>query len=335
MEKRYQVFVSSTYADLQEERKDVLQALMEMDCIPAGMELFPAADEDQWKFIKRVIDDCDYYLIIIGGRYGTTTEEGISYTEKEFDYAIESGLKVVALIHGSPDEIPFGKSEQDPKLREKLLEFKGKVMDGRLVKFWKTAEELPGLVALSLTKTIKAYPATGWIRANHAAKEEILGEINELRKENSKLQALNSELSQHVKSEISNIADFDSKYTIHGSYKTENRGYSPSKHAFEQELSWRELFAIISPYLRERPNEGSVKLKLAELLKIKSTGKDTGYSTTIDDQEFNTLALQLAAYGLIETRYTKTTKGEMALFWFLTSKGERTMVENRVIKNEG
>ena len=48
MEKRYQVFVSSTYADLQEERKTVMQALLELDCIPAGMELFPAANEDQW-----------------------------------------------------------------------------------------------------------------------------------------------------------------------------------------------------------------------------------------------------------------------------------------------
>ena len=87
MEKRYQVFVSSTYADLKQERQHVIQALMEMDCIPAGMELFPAADEEQWEFIKRIIDDCDYYLLIIGGRYGSTTPEGISYTEKEYDYA--------------------------------------------------------------------------------------------------------------------------------------------------------------------------------------------------------------------------------------------------------
>lgn len=53
MEKRYQVFVSSTYADLKDERQHVLQALMEMDCIPAGMELFPATDEEQWEFIKK------------------------------------------------------------------------------------------------------------------------------------------------------------------------------------------------------------------------------------------------------------------------------------------
>src|SRR6185503_5392570 len=112
MDKRYQVFVSSTYADLQHERQRVIQALMEMDCIPSGMELFPAADEEQLKFIKRVIDDCDYYLLIIGGRYGSVGADGVSYTEQEYEYAVSRGLKVIAVIHENPDEIPFGKSEK-------------------------------------------------------------------------------------------------------------------------------------------------------------------------------------------------------------------------------
>ena len=68
MDKIYQVFVSSTFTDLQEERKEVMQALLELDCMPAGMELFPASNDDQWTLIKRVIDACDYYLLIIGGR---------------------------------------------------------------------------------------------------------------------------------------------------------------------------------------------------------------------------------------------------------------------------
>lgn len=67
--KKYQVFVSSTYEDLVPERQEIMHALLELDCIPAGMELFPAADEDQWSLIKGVIDDCDYYLVVIGGRY--------------------------------------------------------------------------------------------------------------------------------------------------------------------------------------------------------------------------------------------------------------------------
>ncbi|MGP5544636.1 DUF4062 domain-containing protein [Psychrobacter aquimaris] len=87
--------MSSTFADLKNERSNVIQTLMEMDCIPAGMELFPALDEEQFEFIKKVIDDSDYYLLIIGGRYGSLSNEGISYTEMEYDYAISQGVKVI------------------------------------------------------------------------------------------------------------------------------------------------------------------------------------------------------------------------------------------------
>jgi len=331
VDKRYQVFVSSTYADLKEERQHVLQALMEMDCIPAGMELFPAADEEQWSFIQKVIDDCDYYLLIIGGRYGSVTSDGVSYTEKEFDYAVEQGLKIVALIHGEPDNIPFGKSETDPELRDKLFEFRDKVMNGRLVKFWKLAEELPGLVALSLTKTIKMYPAIGWVRADKIASDELLMEINQLRKENSKLSNDLSAIASEEKNKIEEIADIDSKYKIHGKYKV-SRGprQDPYKLEWESDITWREIFTLISPYLLEHPSDGSVKLQLeASLCDRESL---SGYSHHINDQEFKTITLQLKAYGLIQTDYLKTSKGGMALFWSLTKKGEQFMMENRVIK---
>ena len=64
MEKKYQVFVSSTYRDLKDERKEVSQAILESGCFPAGMELWPASNKRQWDVIKKVIDDCDYYLLL-------------------------------------------------------------------------------------------------------------------------------------------------------------------------------------------------------------------------------------------------------------------------------
>jgi hypothetical protein len=102
MATRYQVFISSTFTDLKEERALVQNMLMQLDCIPAGMELFPAIDEEQLKFIKRIIDDSDYYVLIIGGRYGSVGKDGISYTEKEYDYAVDKEMKVIALIHSNP-----------------------------------------------------------------------------------------------------------------------------------------------------------------------------------------------------------------------------------------
>src|SRR6266404_6669305 len=221
MDKRYQVFVSSTYADLKEERQKVIRTVMEMDCIPAGMELFPAADEEQFQFIKRVIDDCDYYLLIIGGRYGSITAEGISYTEKEYDYAVSKGLKVIALIHENPDEIPLGKSEKDPLLREKLEAFKKRVSTNRLVKPWKSAEDLPGLVALNLATTIKMFPAVGWTRANKPASEDVLAEINALRKLNADFKDQNNKLTTELtkfssRPALENLAGLRDKFKLYG-----------------------------------------------------------------------------------------------------------------------
>ena len=89
-EKKYQVFVSSTYEDLQEERKKVMEALLQMNCFPVGMEYFNASDSSQWEVIKSLIRECDYYVLIVAGRYGSIEEEsGKSYTQKEFEYAIE------------------------------------------------------------------------------------------------------------------------------------------------------------------------------------------------------------------------------------------------------
>ena len=88
MDKRYQVFLSSTYEDLREERQKVIQALLEFDCIPTGMEFFPAADETQWELIKRVINECDYYVVIVGGRYGSLSPKGISYSQQEYEVLV-------------------------------------------------------------------------------------------------------------------------------------------------------------------------------------------------------------------------------------------------------
>ncbi|SBS78265.1 conserved hypothetical protein [uncultured Mycobacterium sp.] len=103
MKKRYQVFVSSTYKDLTDERAAVIQMILGLDHFPAGMEMFPAANEDQWKLIERVIDESDYYIVVVGGRYGSVDETvGVSFTEREYDYAIATKTPVLGFLHKDP-----------------------------------------------------------------------------------------------------------------------------------------------------------------------------------------------------------------------------------------
>src|SRR3954447_11068713 len=160
MDKRYQVFISSTFTDLIDERREVTQALLEMDCLPAGMELFPAGDTDQWTLIKRVIEQSDYYLVIVGGRYGSTTEEGISYTEKEYDYAVEIGIPVMGFVPADPDSIPQGKTGRSEGAAEKLAEFQKKVQL-KMTRDWTNAADLGSKVTRGLMHLIKNNPRPG------------------------------------------------------------------------------------------------------------------------------------------------------------------------------
>jgi hypothetical protein len=333
MEKRYQVFVSSTYADLKEERQKVIQALMEMDCIPAGMELFPASDDEQFKFIKRVIDDCDYYILIIGGRYGSLSSAGISYTELEFDYAISRGLKVLAFVHEAPDELSVKNSEIEPSLREKLVAFRTKVCDGRVIKHWRTAAELPGLVALSLQKTIKIYPALGWVRGGGATNPELLADLNAMRKENDALKSMIADLkkSQPISSVAGvPIAGLGDGFNVKIRW-TETDRYGQQKRSESVFVSWEKIFASIAPSLQEMPNDGTVSYTLgAALFRLKTGGTRNGVK--VDDQDFETIRIQLTALGLVNVERLQTTQGGYALFWQLTARGAELMISLRTIK---
>lgn len=327
MEKRYQVFVSSTYTDLKEERQSVIQALMEMDCIPSGMEIFPAADEEQFEFIKKVIDDCDYYLLIIGARYGSTTKDGISYTEKEYDYAVEKGLDVIAMIHESPDELPVKNADIDPELREKLQAFRDKVSKGRLVKYWKTPDDLAGKVSRSLLQTIKAHPAVGWIRADIVPSTEILSEINELRKDKEILIEEIERLSESRPIDIPDLATLDDEFKVFGDCYDSYGGKT-----WDLMIEWEELFGLIAPYLLGHPNESVVKSELKNSLFNKS--RVNGSSVSLDDQVFQTIKIQLLAHNLVKIELKNTVSGGRALFWSLTDKGNTLMIEIRSVRSK-
>lgn len=192
MNKKYTVFVSSTYEDLKEERQEVMQALLEMDCIPCGMELFPASDEEQFEFIKSVIDDCDYYVLILAGKYGSTNASGISYTELEFQYALDKNIPIISFIHSDIESLPHSKYEHDVKKLRKLNLFKTAAKK-KLCKFWANKEQLAGLVSRSMIQLIKSHPTVGWVRANQVSNEETLTKMAQLYEENRELKAYNEQ----------------------------------------------------------------------------------------------------------------------------------------------
>jgi Domain of unknown function (DUF4062) len=134
MNVKYQIFVSSTYEDLKEERNEVIKACLNMGHIPVGMEMFNAADEEQWQVITRTIDQCDYYVVIIAHRYGSTVE-GISFTEKEYDYAVAQGVPILGFPIDDGASWPNDRIDkaQGAVQRPPVLQVEGKAEDGAVL----------------------------------------------------------------------------------------------------------------------------------------------------------------------------------------------------------
>ena len=193
-EVRYQVFVSSTFIDLRLEREKVLEAILELRSFPAGMELFPAADEDQLEFIKREIDSSDYYVVIVGGRYGSVDAEGVSYTEREYDYARSKGKPTLAFIVKDLEQLLGEKLEKTDHLKAKLQAFRDKVSTNKLARFYSNPDELKSQVLHSLPSQFNLKPMRGWVRAGQPSRES-LEEITALQREVIRLKSENERLS--------------------------------------------------------------------------------------------------------------------------------------------
>lgn len=165
--KKYLVFISSTYTDLINPRKKVIDAVLSMNQIPIGMEMFSAGNEAQWTIIKQNIDLSDYYVLVVGQRYGSLSEDGIGYTEKEYDYAKEKGVPILAFIKDRNCPTTPSERENDPDLQNKLDNFVSKVIDGKLCDFWSNEDELAAKISIALMKSFVDNQRPGWIRGDN------------------------------------------------------------------------------------------------------------------------------------------------------------------------
>ncbi|HNE06542.1 MAG TPA: DUF4062 domain-containing protein [Anaerolineales bacterium] len=176
-QRKLQVFLSSTFTDMRDERQAAVEAILEAGHIPAGMELFAANNETQWITIKKWIDDSSAFLLVLGGRYGTIDNKtGKSYIEMEFQYARSTKKEVLALVMSDAylkaKETKFlrGASgvEQISQLAEvqnpeKLHEFRKLVRTGRIAPECNSLEELKRQIILSLTQISAKENLAAWI----------------------------------------------------------------------------------------------------------------------------------------------------------------------------
>lgn len=267
MDKKYQIFISSTYKDLIAEREKVRDVILSMYQFPIGMEMFSAADEDQWEIIKETIDSSDYYVLIVGKRYGSVIDngpdKGISYTEKEYRYAKSIGLPILAYIKEDKC-VTADNVDDDPEKLKKLQDFKDDIIKGREVKWFSSIDQLGTEVTLSLHKEMKRKKRPGWIRGDSVDIEKSLSEIVELSKKNREL----SEKNESLKEELEKI-----------------------KSSFERKPQLDIRLGLTKPEKHEKHIE---LYQRNDLMKIDEDGivhlKKRAYPDFKDDTEYQTLS---------------------------------------------
>ena len=204
MNKKLQVFVSSTYTDLKEERQAAVEAILDAGHIPAGMELFKAGNESQLKTIYKWIDESDVYMLILGGRYGSVeSKSGKSYTQLEYEYAISKRIPVFAVVLS--ESFLTNKvntlgltNTMEQKAPDKYQSFKEFVMS-KIIREVDDCKDIIIQVHATLNEFMREYDLTGWIRnSNENDTLQLLKDNNELLKENNSLNKQIQELQERL-----------------------------------------------------------------------------------------------------------------------------------------
>jgi hypothetical protein len=336
MEKVFQVFVSSTYADLTDERRHVSETLAKAGYIPAGMELFPATDQQQLEFIKRVIDRCDYYVVIVGGRYGSLADENISFTEKEYEYAVEKRIPVLAFLHRHPDKIEVGKTDRNEEQSKRLISFRDRLSRGRIVDFWSEPQELCTKVVIAVTQSINLTPGVGWVRGDQAIDPKILQELEQQRVKNAELERQLELINSVVVTFSPNLPPPDDEIVLRVYAGSNASSPERAQYKLEYKTTWSEIFLkTIDLILNEQP-ELYIGFSIAEYLVLRgNTGLKSGQ---LHIEDLRKIRFQFEALGLIRTTVKQQQQqggGSYSMtVWQITNKGRRFMSERLALQRQ-
>ncbi|MBM4430721.1 MAG: DUF4062 domain-containing protein, partial [Chloroflexi bacterium] len=162
------VFLSSTWIDLKEHRRAVIDAWERLrhqglDVEWRGMEYFGARDDSPANTCLEAVDWADVYVGIFGLRYGSIDpQRGISMTEAEYRHAASRGKhRLLFLIDEQYAQATMSQyAEEDAQARAKLQKLKADVRADRCIEAHCTT---PDNLAARVVTALQPYlpPPTG------------------------------------------------------------------------------------------------------------------------------------------------------------------------------
>ena len=314
------------------------------------MEAFPANNSTPFELIQKMIDDSDYYILVIGGRYGSLNEEGISYTEMEYDYALKTKKHILSFVHKNQLDIPLGKTDTEKNIIEKLETFKKKI-SVHLIKYWTNKFDLKSYVLSSLSIAFQLNPQQGWVKLSGDFDSSFLLKYSDLLSKYNDLQDKYLRLQERISiDEINKGEDFKKETTIKFFLGTLSSWSNPKlyRKIYEIKMSWLEVFFGLAHSLLSI-NYPSIIIKqmsdtLNRILKgtdlystiFSENAKNTGFNIVITKETLLKIKVQFISFNWINIEqmlfpinsFQGGPKEEMREVWRLTEFGKKLISEN-------
>lgn len=322
MDKKYQVFISSTYTDMKDERQTAVEAILDAGHIPAGMELFAASDKQQIEVIKGWIDKSDIFMLILGGRYGSVEpESGKSYIQLEYEYALKVKKPFFAL-YLTDDAIqkkaqgPLGLAVVERDDTKKLNDFR-KQVKSKLCSEIEDKKDIKIQVPKAIRELSAANKLEGWVRASSVPDlSPLMGQLEALRSENEALKAatLNANAQPGLlprftgsfsESGLDLQLQLEISVNMEGAYETHRRTWNGT---------YRTMFSLIGARLLEEPADHAVHIYINKVLRDQTRGS---LGVTVSEVSFQSMKMKFVTLGVIEL-----TKTDKALCWSLTDNAK-------------
>lgn len=260
LDKRYQVFITTSGKEMQPERMVVSQTLIGMGFFSWGLEQRTPLST---AFARRQIDDCDYVLLLLGSQYGEQSVSGVSYLNLEYIYAVTKQKPIIVFMHESPDSREAYLKEENPVLKNKFNEFRNQLQkEVEQVITYRTLRDLELAVRSYLPQMLERYPVVGWVRPQSI--QVLQDEVDHLK---SKLAKVSVEQGSKdtdpfltlPKVSWHDVFNFD--YRVHAYQDGNFKELTPLR-----EMTWAELLKILSIDFRQPMPEDFFSKVLNEYL---------------------------------------------------------------------
>ncbi|PHV69454.1 hypothetical protein CS063_15780 [Sporanaerobium hydrogeniformans] len=327
MKKLYQVFLEMLNLEGIEEQRLINKALIEKGCMPVGQGSLANLDDREMKIVQELIEDSDYYLLVIGNKPHIETASQMAWISHTLESVKRKGLPILIYAYQGEACFDFIQKEQSTSLQLQMEKVKKEIWCEDFIQQWTSKEELYDKILSGIWNMIEEQPQVGWIRGDCIGRQVLLEEIKKLQLEKRLMVKHIEELEEQlaatqVQNEQSSTDESQLGYfQIFGTYKEDKQGVVFN---WKEVLNLDQLFATWGSFLIEAQKDKLARTRLTEII-CREYRYGMKYSFEIEDKAYEQLKRCLGHERLLKNFEVETTGGGVTEFLKLTEKGKRLL----------